>query len=282
MEDSLQAISVAIESLQSSPIKDYIFPIVSALFSALLGVWAAFYTVETQEKNRFGVTNVDTINEVLLVASDARNNLIAIKENYVHGVKVHPIQRMLCVPPIILNEKPIELKIVSMAFLVPNSHKQCKSNFERIEYIDSLFQNYNHMLSMWQKRNELISQYMPQLTQLHGKAIGVKELQPIMGQGGIAQLSDLTEHVLMLTDDLLVEISCLLEALPVVAKRSIDKKVIKKYRKLLSMSLPRINESPNAVDLLSLIPSLDINAAGKLQMVDQGSIKQRYRRIYLH
>lgn len=281
MDEDLNAIALAIKGLQSNPVKDYIFPVLSALVSALLGSWAAFYSVDRQEKNRIQISNIDTVNEIILVVSDARNNLIAIKENYWKTIDGHPIKRILAVPPMIMNEKRITIESVRLAFLVEDGSKVHISNFERLEYIDLLLKNYNQLLSIWSKRNEIIIPIFQQLMQFHGKDINLQTLNTIMNPGEVAQLSDMTEMALMLTDDLLVELSCFLESFPSIAKKHIESKVMKKYRKLLMISLPTVDMSPDAVEMLSFIKKLDFNQASSLHGCTVRELESRYKNIFV-
>ena len=278
LDSSVNEIVEAIRSLQSNVGKDYIFPITSSLLSAALGAWAAFYAVRVQEKTRLHSQRVESINEILLVASQARNNLIGIKSNYIGKLESNPMQRMLAVPPIIMNSKPLECKISSLSFIAPQKEQMCESRWRRIDYIDSLFRNYDSALTIWNKRNEVLAQVLPQVIDLHGQPISSQQLESKLGRGNIATLSDLTEHALMNTDDVLVELSCFLVGFPEVAVKHVDKRIKKEY-KPLSIELP---SNPQAIDFLSLVPELDFQMAASIHNLSIDQIKSRYRRIYQH
>ncbi|MEI8658311.1 hypothetical protein [Vibrio sp. Hal054] len=278
MEDGLNAIARAIASLQSNPIKDYVFPTVSALSTAALGAWAAFYAVSTQEYNRVQIQNVDALNGTLLNASEARNCLIAIKSNYFQRLTTHPFERILAIPPLVLNAAPISFHVASLAFLVPSENTENISKWQRIEYIETLFKNYNNLLNIWKMRNELMQQIMPHVMQFRGRNVEFEKLDQVIGCGQLAMLSDLTEHALMITDDLVVELSCFLLGFSDVSKKSVPKKIKKKYRKIINVNLPDNDESKN---LLSISPELDFNLASKIHNVAQDDLRHRYRRLYL-
>ncbi|KZC46638.1 hypothetical protein XM68_c11818 [Vibrio alginolyticus] len=278
MENALNAIAEAIVGLHSNSIKDYVFPSISALSTAALGAWAAFYAVSTQEYNRVQIQNVDVLNETLLNANEARNSLIAIKSNYFGRLTPNPFQRMLVIPPIVLNAEPINFHVASLAFLVPSENSENNSKWQRIEYVETLFKNYNNLINIWKKRNELMQELMPHVLQFHGRGVSLEELEKVIGRGHIAILSDLTEQAIMITDDLVVEISCFLLGFSDVSKKAVPKKIKKKYRQIIAMNLPDNDESK---DLLSISTELNFNLASKIHNVTQDELRHRYRRLYL-
>ncbi|WP_324036723.1 hypothetical protein [Aeromonas caviae] len=151
MEESLNKIAQAIMGLYSDPIKDYVFPSVISFSSTIFGAFAAFYAFNTQERNRIYIQNVDSLNEAILSANDAKNSLMAIKSNYHNNLTSNPFQRLLSVPRMILNCKPITFQLSKLIFMTPSEENNIKSKWQRIEYIDALFNNYNHLLDIWKK-----------------------------------------------------------------------------------------------------------------------------------
>ncbi|MBL0612618.1 hypothetical protein JD508_20620 [Aeromonas jandaei] len=278
LEESLNKIALAIMGLYSDPIKDYIFPSIISFSSAILGAFAAFYAVNIQERNRIHIQNVDALNEAILSANDAKNTLMAIKSNYHNELSSNPYQRLLAVPRIILNGKPIIFQLSKLIFMTPSEVKDIKSKWQRIEYVDSLFSNYNHLLEIWKKRNDAFEEVHQALSQQNCSYINEELLLKSVDRARLVILSDLTEHVIMLTDDLLFELSCFLLGFPEAGKISIPVKIRKKYRKTLSISLP---DYQVAVDLLSLSPELDYEMAAELHQTTTSELKNRYRRVYL-
>ncbi len=277
MDGSLKEITEAIHGLYSNPVKDYIFPAISALSSAALGAWAAFYAVNTQERNRIHVQNVDSINDATLKASEARNTLMAIKSNYHNTLSSNPYQRLLAVPRILIDEQPIIFKISTLVFLTPSEVGEIYSKWQRIEQIDTLFKNYNQVICIFEKRNELLDEMIPQLSQLHTRQISDDKLLELFGPAKICEVSDLTERAIMLTDELLVELSCFLIGFPEVAKNSIPTKIRKNLRKIIVICLPA---EESAVDLLSISPMLDYDKAAVIHASSTQEIMNRYRSIY--
>ena len=86
MEESLNKIAQAIMGLYSDPI-NHVFPSVISFSSTIFGAFAAFYVFNTQERNRIYIQNVDSLNEAILSANDAKNSLMAIKSNYHNNLR---------------------------------------------------------------------------------------------------------------------------------------------------------------------------------------------------
>jgi len=277
LDGSLKEVTEAIHGLYSNPIKDYIFPAISALSSAALGAWAAFYAVNTQERNRIHIQNVDSINDATLKASEARNILMAIKSNYHNELSSSPYQRLMTIPRIPIDEPAINFKISTLVFLAPTDVGDIYSKWQRIEHLDILFKNYNQALFIWKKRNESFEEMIPQLRQLHAKKISDEHLLELFGQSKICEVSDLTEKAIMLTDELLVELSCFIIGFPEIAKNSIPTKIRKKTRKIIIVRLPT---EESAVDLLSISPMLDYDMTAALHACSVQEIKNLYRSIY--
>ncbi|MGU5725450.1 hypothetical protein [Aeromonas caviae] len=82
----------------------------------------------------------------------------------------------------------------------------------------------------------------------------------------------------MLTDDLLFEFSCFLIGFPEIGKKFIPTRIRRKYRKILSISLPKYE---SAIELLSLSPTLDYEVAAILHATTISELKDRYRRVYI-
>ncbi|UCM49683.1 hypothetical protein [Aeromonas caviae] len=278
MEESLNKIAQAIMGLYSDPIKDYVFPSVISFSSTIFGAFAAFYAFNTQERNRIYIQNVDSLNEAILSANDAKNSLMAIKSNYHNNLTSDPFQRLLSVPRMILNCKPITFQLSKLIFMTPSEENNIKSKWQRIEYIDALFNNYNHLLDIWKKRNEVLEEVHQALSQHNGSYIDEESLLKYVARAQLVILSDLTEYVLMLTDDLLFEFSCFLIGFPEIGKKFIPIRIRRKYRKILSISLPKYE---SAIELLSLSPTLDYDVAAILHATTISELKDRYRRVYI-
>ncbi|MEZ8244145.1 hypothetical protein [Vibrio splendidus] len=280
MDIGTQEIVAAIESLQSNPIKDYIMPMGGVFVSGLLGMGVAYYTVNRQEKTKLELHKVETINETLLLAQEMRARLISIKQNYVQNLNSEPISRMLAIPPILLTEHRVEMHLSRLAFMVPSSKQENVSKWESIDYVATLFSNYNFLLEIWKKRNEIIIGLQPKLSELFRVGLNFDNLVEAIGEATLVQLSDLTERAVVMTDDVLIEVSCFLIGFGTISKSHVDDKVTKNLRRTIQVTLPDSSTYPLAVDMLSRAPELDFIAASHLHNMPIDLLKERYRPLY--
>ena len=264
MDIGTQEIVTAIKSLQSNPIKDYILPMGGVFVSGLLGMGVAYYTVNRQEKTKLELHKVETINETLLLAQEMRARLISIKQNYAQSLESHPISRMLTIPPILLSEHRVQVHLSRLAFMVPSSEKENVSKWESIDYIATLFSNYNFLLELWKKRNEILIGLQPYLKDLFRVGLNFDTLVEAIGEATILQVSDLTERAISMTDDLLIEVSCFLVGFGAISKAHVDKKVIKNLSRTIQVTLPDSSKYPLAVEMLSRVTELNYTAASEL------------------
>ncbi|EGZ6890577.1 hypothetical protein DDN52_18390 [Vibrio cholerae] len=270
----------AIEGLHTNIVKDYILPVGSVLFSGFLGASVAYYSVDRQEKTKIEISKIQNINNTLLTAMDVRMCLISIKQNYFGLVNDEPIRRMLTVPPIILSEREAKIDFASLSFIAPNVNETTFNKWSSIEYISTIFSNYNSVLSLWSKRNDIITSLMPTLKPYLGKPINYQLLQQLIGDGLITQLSDLTERALHMTDDLLIEVSSFLIGFSEVAKTKVERRVVKKFGNILSATLPNSSDFSKAVDIVSKVPEVNYKLLSQLHGRSEQEIRERYRAIY--
>jgi len=276
----IELIVKAIESLQTNVIKDYILPVSTVLISGGLGVGSAYYAVDKQEKNRIEIEKIKVVNNTLLTAMDVRISLISIKENYVNGITNHPIERILSVPPIMISNSKVQIELASLTFIVPKDDKTVPTKWDNIGYISTIFSNYNSLLDIWDKRNNIITDLLPKIKEHFGQPINLATLRHLIGDAAISQLSDLTEHALHHTDDLLIEISAFLLGFSALAKTKIDKKVAKRFGEVMEASLPTYEEFPKAVDIISKIPEVNYTLLSQLYGRSEDVLRDRYRPIY--
>ncbi|MCR9982927.1 hypothetical protein NB610_13045 [Vibrio alginolyticus] len=281
MANDLIDIASAIRELKSDSLKDYVFPTFLSFVSASMGVGAAVgaarYTVRTQEHNKVQLENINAINDLFIQASSARNTLITLKSQYYLDFPVNPYFRMICIPEVMIDSRLINFDMSRLTFLVPSEPDANISNWQRIEYINSVVVNYNNLITMWEKRNDLYRSLQPKfIKQLTSEAQKIN-LSDVLIESEMIQLFNLTEQVIVNTDDILFELSCFLLGFPFVAKQKVDKKVMEKYRKVMQMKLPC---DKRAVDILSFVKPLDITEASKLLRMPEEQIRNRYKYNY--
>ncbi len=276
----VELIVQAIEGLHSNLIKDYILPVGTVLTSGLLGVGVAYYTVNQQEHTKIQIEKIKAINNTLLKALEVRDGLIAIKQNYFGKISDEPINRMLTVPPILLTTSKIDIDLGALSFIAPSVDTTDVHKFESIGYISTIFSNYNILLDAWDKRNTIIEGLMPQIIPLLGQPLDFKKIQEILGRGNIKLLSELTERVLHLTDDILKGVSEFLIGFGELAKRNIDKRVTKKFGNVLTIVLPDLSKLSPLGDLNTNIPEVNFDQLSELLSIEAIELKDRYRPLY--
>ncbi|MCC7090741.1 MAG: hypothetical protein IT524_02095, partial [Nitrosomonas sp.] len=202
MDYETEQIIHAIQSLKqdSNFLKDYLFPILSAFFASILGAAAAYFSlkyhqyVET-EKEKLNITN-----KWLLLAEEARSNLIAIKQNYHGTLNHHPIQRMLAIPTILFISVPIAEDYSRLSFLIPKAPSNTGPKWSQISRIRAMIHNYNYLLKLWRKRNEIEQSIkiaiLDQFPAVTYDALDPNQVMGYADKSSLLLLIDLTEHVI--------------------------------------------------------------------------------------
>jgi len=241
--EDMQLLIKAIENLKAEDnlIKDYIYPIALAFVSAVMGSLFGYYVVLKREKVEVEKEKIDATNKLLLEAIDCFHDLEAIKGNYLGKLTDNPAQRLACVPPILMHHRPSNPEFAGMFYLAKEASKifsnrtfqETQDNFANIPRIKLVFENYNTALEMWKTRNELVLPVFEAIVS-GNSATGVanvrfEDMVRPVGHAKIAQLVDLNEKVLSLTDDLLADFMKLMMELPKISEQLISKKIMGQY-----------------------------------------------------
>jgi hypothetical protein len=171
LSNEVELIVKAIEGLQGSYLKDYILPIGTVCVSGLLGMGVAYYTVDKQEQTKIEIEKIKAINNTLLSAMALRTSLISIKYNYFGLIDDEPIGRMLKTPPILLAKRNINIDLASISFIVPSKKDDEFNKWLALDYISTIFSNYDILLTIWEKRNQIIVDLMPVLNKEFAKPL---------------------------------------------------------------------------------------------------------------
>lgn len=279
MNDDIRLIVNAIESIKQgdSIFKDYVFPIASAFFTSILGALIAYFFFKYQEVIKIEKDKMDTANKWTLLVSEAKENLIAIKQNY-HGLLGDdPVQRALAIPTVLFTAKPIIQDYSRLSFVVTKDLKGKYPKWSQIPQIRARIHNYNYLLDLWCKRNEVERPIKKKVLQQYSdKAFVDIELAKIIdcvGEAEVVSLVDLTEHVIKLTDDLLIEFDDFLSNFPVFAKTLIDTKRLEAYGSVLTYSN---NHNKSLLALLEKSPDSNYELIAKLFGTTKEQLEKRY------
>lgn len=244
MHQQTELLVAAIESLRQEPnyFKDYIFPIASAFFTSLLGAGIAYFTLKNQEGIQIEKEKMNAANKWTLQMEEARATLIAIKGTYNENLTENPYQRVSAVQSILFHAKPIDAKLEELSFIIPKSNPDVTEypKWSQITRIRSMVNNYNYLLQLWNQRNEIERPLREYVIEQHSK-LGYADIQPedllaSIGASNAVVLIDITERVIKLTDDLLLEIDDFLSGFPVYAKTRIKTKKLKSYGSVVTHS----------------------------------------------
>lgn len=242
MQEETKLLIKAIESLKSEPsiFKDYIFPIASAFFSSVLGGVIAVMFFRYQERIAQEKSKLNAANKWILLADEARATLISIKQNYHGALTENPIQRALAIPTVLFSSQPIKENYSELSFVVPSAENGTIHKWSQIPRIRAMICNYNYLQELWLKRNDIERPIKETLLKKSSdKAhvdIGLDEVLECVGHVEITSLIDLTEHVVKLTDDLLVELDNFLTEFPAFVKSILNTKKINEYGSVLTFS----------------------------------------------
>ncbi len=283
MYNETEQIITAIQSLkqESSLFKDYIFPIVSAFFASVLGAAAAYFSLKYHHDIETEKDKLDIANKWLLLAEEARSNLIAIKQNYHGTLKNHPVQRVLAIPTILFIAAPMTEDYSKLSFLVPKIPSDKPTKWSQIPRIRTMIHNYNYLLELWHKRNDIERPIKEDIIQkLSTKtydAIDPDQAIKYADKTNLILLIDLTEHVIRLTDDLLVEFNDFLSNFPVYAETLINTKQLEHYGSVLTFSN---NGNKQLMAILKKTSDVDYQSVTELFGMTVDQLKQRYTTGY--
>uniref|UniRef100_Q3AT70 Uncharacterized protein n=1 Tax=Chlorobium chlorochromatii (strain CaD3) TaxID=340177 RepID=Q3AT70_CHLCH len=275
----------AIESLKQAPnfIKDYIFPIANAFFTSLLGAGIAYFTLRYQEVIQIEKDKMDTVNKWTLLVDEARSSLLAIKSNYHGNLTDSPIQRALAIRTVLFTATPINEEYLHLFFLIPKAtEKKCEyQKWSQISIIRTMVLNYNNLLKLWIKRNEVERPIKEKLLQKYSQNayadVNTDQIIECIGAANFASLVDLTEHVIKLTDDLLVEFDNFLHEFPNYAKTLINTKRLKRYGSILTYSN---NSNKKLLSMLEKSPTSNYESVIKLFGMTVEQLREKYKTGY--
>ena len=283
MHNETELIVNAIESLRQEGgiFKDYIFPIASAFFTSLLGAGIAYKSFRYQEDIKIEKEKMDTANKWILLAYEARSSLIAIKQNYYGMLTEHPVQRTLVIPTILLTTRPIVEDYSQLSFLVPKLLNDEYPKWSQIPIIIAMIHNYNHVQELWLKRNEIEKPIKEKIMKQYATEafadVNLEQIFLCVDKANFAMLVDLTEYVIRLTDDLLVELDDFIANFPVYAKTHINSEKLKRWGSVLTYSN---NGNEKLIAMLEKSPNVDYSTLTTLFGKTTDQLNQRYSTDY--
>lgn len=275
-----QIIAEAILQLkqESSIIKDYIFPIAMALFSSFIGAVVGYRVYLRQEKIAVEKRKLDVVNKWLMMAYQIHQQLIGIKEHYHKNLNAKPISRALSVPTILKEHKIYSFEYYELAFMASSKG----SNKYNLGSLGLIFDNYENLIVILNKRNEVNEQFKRQLL----KALGVNSTVTTVSEKDILNnidpvllsiLIDLTELILRYTDDLIIQFYNFLNEFPQEARKKIELKKLKNYGGILNFN---IESNGYIQELLKEIPLPNFKQISEISGKTEEELVARYRPLF--
>lgn len=277
-EEQLIAEAILQLKQESNILKDYIFPITMALFSSFFGALLGYFVFNRQEKIALEKRKLDTVNKWLLLANEIHQSLIAIKFNYYNKLCTDPLKRFFAIPFIILEDKNYSFPYHELAFISSSS----PSKWNNIPNLLILFSNYSSVIKMLQTRNESnekIKREMLNQRQSNSASINIsfQEILQITDLSELARVIDLSEHLIVLIDDLIIGFYEFLQDFPEVAKQKINLKLIKGYGSILTYK-PNDNTEFQSILKRSLLP--DYKKLSSILELGEEELMARYKPLF--
>ena len=111
--------------------------------------------------------------------------------------------------------------------------KSKKKKWLNLSRISKLFATYNDLIGFWDKRNELILLFNEKMTYRKVETgyieFTVDDVYKNINGPELHRLIDLTEKVIMLTDETLIELESFLSKFPKLSKKYINTKTLEKH-----------------------------------------------------
>ncbi len=285
MSEEALLIAQAIESLRSTKnvFHDYMFPLISGFFSAVLGAGVAYLTLRYQENFQLEKEKLKIANQWTIAVEGIISSLISYKQNYFDEINDDPIQRTLSVRSHISDNALINDNLAELSFITPNIDDKSSSEtkWRSLPRIRGLINNYNLILRIIEIRNQKERPLRERLISHYGNR-GVAEmthdqvLKSVEGEGFLG-LVDLTEKMIHLIDDIILESNSFLEEFPDVAKSVIDTNKTKRYGRVI-----RFDAKGNEYirKLLKKCPEVDYSKLATLYGMQLGEVDNLYDNGY--
>lgn len=285
MSHEIEQIVHAIESLrqEANPFKDYLFPIIIGAFSSLLGFVVAYFTLRYQEDIQTQKERIKTINDWMLLAEGASASLVAIKANYHGKLGNNPFQRTLSTRSIIHSTKKIDTNLSSLSFIIPRKEdkKSQEIKWRQLPLIRAMFENYNFIIELWDKRSEIERPIKEKLVKDYGTLafaeVDREQIFKSVDPSEFIVLMDLTERAIKYTDDLIIEINDFMTEFPEIGKSFINKKSLENYGPVITYSA---EDNEKLLTLIRKSPEVDYQILAELLGETEEQVRSEYTTGY--
>lgn len=258
--------------------KDFWFPLGLTIFTAVIGLIVGIYIFKYQKYIEEHKSRLENFNELILVLSDAFQGLVSIKGTYVRTINSDPLHRAAVIRDFLENIQNIKYDLSKLSFLVSLKSDETYKYDSRHELlrISALINNYNKLACLWRKRDEskfFILKKISEGRKSFGGSfdVDIKTMLENVGEVEFYRHINLTEMVIRITDDLLIEMFNLLCTFKTTGEDCIDTYRIERFGQLI-----RYKATASTYEILKRSPEVDYELLGKILREDQETLKSRF------
>ncbi|MBS6015044.1 MAG: hypothetical protein KIB48_12575 [Enterobacter cloacae] len=263
MSHDAELIAKAISALQPKTdyLKDYVFPISMAFFSALLGGLSALHINRRQELKNVTKENFTAATQLYTLAHECLSNLIALKSNYQDINSDEPLIRANQFPTLLSKLDDISYNTRTLYFIraIPTANKslwqqftwklkhkilriqikvpssaELRNSWRNTVRIHAMFSNYNQVMELMRFRNTLNEQVKHTMAQNCSEPnVPVEMVQKILGEKLTGEYVDVTESTIALTDYVIAEMYHFLREFPAIAESNLELSRIREMGRFL-------------------------------------------------
>lgn len=275
MSEEAEIIKTIIEVKQEgNPLKDYFYPLVVTFF----GAFFAHYAVKYQKYIDAQRQKLETANNWVVTFQGVYEGLISVKRTYAGRINENPLTRTSAIQEQIHLPSKVELDMGGLSFLVPDKDDESALNdkWRSLPRINSMQSNYNFLVGTWHRRNALAAEIIPKIVSEYGEQgaanISLDQAIECVGQEVFLPYMDLTEYIIKITDELLLETYDFVSKFEKSSRQCIDTFRVKNYGKLLSYK----NETDGAKEMMKKCPEVNYQLLAAMFKTPVDRIKERY------
>lgn len=276
MTQEFEELIKAINGLKEHPnfVKDYFFPIAISIASSVMGFIVAYFTLLYQENTQLQKERINAINDWILSIIEAFNDLVSIKVMYYDKLSENPFHRVSAIRSFVTNGTRIENKISPLSFI---AIKNKKDKWRDLGLIKAMVSNYNQLIEIWKKRNEIERPIREMLIETYGDLgsarINAEMIFKVVNPSKFIALISLNEQAIKLTDNLLIDMNGFINELPIIGRASIKNKYINKYGPIL---MPDLNYQKKISFILDKVPEVDYKIFSELLGISEDELRKMY------
>ncbi len=237
---------------------------------------------EKQEKTKGTINKVNSANELFIKVMFIHIKLVAIRQNYYENVNKSsdPRYRWMKMPSIMMDIEKIEFNLSRMSFIATektaNLSLEYSATWQNVIRIGVMIANYNHIGELINIRNGALHEFESVLLAKKIDKCDYKTACYLVGEASILRVIQLTEHLILVIDDILIEVNSFLKSFPQCVLDSVDSKLIKNHESILSFTF--FSDNPNKK--IKRVVEVDYQIMAKIFNEDEAIITENTETFY--